>query len=165
VTEPEQRQTFESWLSAHKALLFKVVRAYAFTAMDRDDLFQEIVIQVWKSAPSFRQECAVTTWLYRVALNTAMRWSVRERKHRDKRQELEAAAFVLHEASVVDERLTWLYDEIANLAEIDRSIALLLMEGFSYREMAGITGMTESNIGVRINRIKARLVKGLKKTA
>jgi len=165
VSEQEQRQIFETWLDKHKGLVFKIVRAYAFTAMDREDLFQEVVIQVWHSVPTFRHECAVTTWMYRIALNTAIRWSGRERKHHDRHEDLEAANYVLHEVSPIDEQLTWLYAEIAKLDEIDRSIALLLLEGFSYREMAGITGLTESNVGVRINRIKIRLVNRSKKTA
>jgi len=161
VSEQEQRQIFETWLEKHKGLLFKIVRAYAFTAMDRDDLFQEVVIQVWRSVPAFRHESAVTTWLYRIALNTAIRWSGRERKHWDNRENLEAADQVLQEATHPDERLKWLYAEIAKLDEIDRSIALLLLEGFSYQEIADITGLTKTNVGVRINRIKSRLTERL----
>jgi RNA polymerase sigma-70 factor (ECF subfamily) len=73
--ESEQQNIFESWLSQHQGLLFKVVRAYAPTLSGQDDLFQEILLQVWRSIPSFRQESAVTTWLYRIALNTALKWT------------------------------------------------------------------------------------------
>ena len=76
MNEGEQQQIFNTWLGQYKALLFKVVRAYAFTEFDRDDLFQEITIQVWHSIPKFRRESAVSTWLYRVSLNTAIRWSM-----------------------------------------------------------------------------------------
>jgi RNA polymerase sigma-70 factor, ECF subfamily len=164
VTEQEQRHIFETWLGMHRALIFKVVRAYAFTAMDQDDLFQEIIIQVWNSVPAFRHESAVTTWLYRVSLNTAIKWAGRERKHNNARETLDNAAHILQENKVQkDERLDWLYEEISKMDEIDRSIALLLLEGFSYREMAGITGITETNIGVRINRIKKHLINQSKK--
>jgi RNA polymerase sigma-70 factor (ECF subfamily) len=80
----QESRIFDEWLSRHKALLFKVVHAYAFTSHDREDLFQEIATQVWNSIPGFRAESAVTTWLYRVALNSALAWSRKERKHRDR---------------------------------------------------------------------------------
>jgi RNA polymerase sigma-70 factor (ECF subfamily) len=164
VRESAQQQIFGQWLGQHKALLFKIVRAYAFTDMDRDDLFQEIAIQVWHSIPSFRNESAVTTWLYRVSLNTAIKWSGKERKHRDTKETLDHVENILREnRAPMDERLIWLYEEISKLDEIDRSITLLLLDGFSYKEMAGIIGITESNVGVKINRIKKYLTAQSKK--
>ena len=158
MSEKEQQHIFENWLSLHKGLFFKIVRAYAFTAMDKDDLFQEIIIQVWHSIPSFRHESAVTTWLYRISLNTAIKWTKKERKHYQT-EPLENAQYVLQESGLQsDERLSWLYEEINKLDEIDRSIALLILEGSSYKEMAAILGITESNVGVKINRIKKSLI-------
>lgn len=155
----EQKRIFDDWLSRHKGLLFKVVRAYAFTAHDQDDLFQEIATQVWHSVPKFRGESAETTWLYRVALYVAIAWSKRERKHRDNKDPLDAIEPTLTEtARGNDDRLVWLYEQIAQLDEIDRSLTLLLLDGFSYREMAETLGITESNVGVKINRIKTRLI-------
>ena len=81
MTEKKQKYIFEEWLDQHRVLIFKVVRAYAFTPMDQDDLFQEITIQVWHSIPGFRQESSVITWLYRISLNTAIKWVKKERKH------------------------------------------------------------------------------------
>jgi RNA polymerase sigma-70 factor (ECF subfamily) len=163
VTEEEQKHTFETWLGQHKALIFKIVRAYAFTAMDRDDLFQEISIQVWRSIPTFRRESAVTTWIYRIALNTSITWIRKEKKH-PQADSLDHAGHLLQENTVpFDERLVWLYDEIHKLDEIDRSLTLLLLDGFSYREMASILGITESNVGVKINRIKKQLIVRSKK--
>ncbi len=72
MTEREQRKIFDEWLNQYKPLLFKVVRAYAFLPSDQDDLFQDVALQVWRSIPNFRKESAVTTWLYRVALNTCL---------------------------------------------------------------------------------------------
>jgi RNA polymerase sigma-70 factor, ECF subfamily len=159
VTEKEQKDIFENWLHQHKALLFKIIRAYAFTETDRDDLFQEITIQVWNSIPTFRQESSVTTWLYRISLNTAIKWTRKERKHNEAKESIDTIEHILHESKIqVDDRLIWLYEEISRLDEIDRSITLLLLEGFSYKEMAGIIGISESNIGVKINRIKKHLL-------
>ena len=70
--EKERKQIFEEWLREHKGLFFKFVRAYAFTENDRDDLFQEIAIQVWHSIPGFKGDAAVTTWIYRITINTAI---------------------------------------------------------------------------------------------
>ena len=163
MTEKEQKQIFEDWLSQHKALIFKIVRAYAFTVMDQDDLFQEIIIQTWHSIPTFRREASVNTWLYRISLNTAIKWTKKERKHYQS-ETLEGVQHVLQESRMqTDERLRWLYEEIYKLDEIDRSITLLLLDGFSYKEMASILGITESNVGVKINRIKKLLTSKSKK--
>jgi RNA polymerase sigma-70 factor (ECF subfamily) len=163
VTEKEQQHIFENWLDQHKALIFKVVRAYAFTATDQDDLFQEITIQVWHSIPSFRQESSVTTWIYRISLNTAIKWVRKERKHAQA-ETLDNVQHILQESKIqMDERLVWLYKEIHQLDEIDRSITLLLLDGFSYKEMADILGITQSNVGVKINRIKKYLISKSKK--
>ena len=158
MTEKEQQHIFGNWLGLHKGLIIKIVRSYAPTAVDQDDLFQEIIIQIWHSIPSFRQESAVTTWLYRISLNTAIKWTRKERKHYQT-ETLENVHHLLQESKFqVDERLTWLYEEINKLDEIDRSITLLLLEGFNYKEMATILGITESNVGVKINRIKKQLI-------
>ena len=163
MTEKEQNQIFEDWLGQHKALIFKVVRAYSFTVMDQDDLFQEIIIQVWHSIPTFRQESSVVTWIYRISLNTAIKWARKERKH-SQVETLDNVQHVLQESGRrIDERLAWLYEEIHKLDEIDRSITLLLLDNFSYKEMADILGISESNVGVKINRIKKHLISKSKK--
>jgi len=161
--EREQQRIFDDWLGRHRGLIFKVVRSYAFTSHDRDDLFQEIATKIWSSIPKFRGESAETTWLYRVALYAAMAWSKRERKHREKSDSLDGNEPTLTETShATDNRLVWLYEQIAKLDEIDRSLTLLLLDGFSYRDMAGTLGITESNVGVKINRIKAYLTRKLR---
>jgi RNA polymerase sigma-70 factor, ECF subfamily len=163
VKENEQQHIFQEWLSLHKGLIFKIVRSYAQTSMDQDDLFQEIIIHVWHSIPSFRHESSVTTWLYRISLNTAIKWTTKERKY-NQTQALEEVHYLITETgSPIDERLVWLYEEIYKLDEIDRSLAVLLLEGFSYKEMANLLGITESNVGVKIMRIKKQLITKSKK--
>lgn len=158
MTVKEQRQIFDAWLNEYKGLFFKIVRAYAFTPDDREDLFQEIAIQVWDSIPNFRGDSAVTTWIYRVALYSAMTWRRREKKHLDGKQSFDEIEHTLTEsARFKDNRLEWLYEQIGALGEIDRSLMLLSLDGFSYKEMATILGISESNVGVKINRIKKSL--------
>lgn len=160
----EQHQIFDHWLEKHRALLFKVVRAYAFNAGDQDDLFQEISLQVWRSIPNFRQESAVTTWLYRIALNVALKWKGNEQKQKPGKEQVHEIQYVLHQGTgVEDERLIWLYQEITRLNEVDRSLCLLLLDDVSYREMAQILGISESNVAVKIHRIKKYLTERSKK--
>ncbi len=161
--ETERQHIFENWLAQYMVIIFKVVRAYAFTTADHDDLFQEITIQVWHSIPNFRQESSATTWLYRISLNTAIKWLRKERKH-PQPETLDKVEHVLQESRMpMDERLAWLYEEIYKLDEIDRSVTLLMLDNFSYKEMANILGISESNVGVKINRIKKQLISKSKK--
>ncbi|CAN5383413.1 RNA polymerase sigma factor [soil metagenome] len=159
----ERNRVFESWIDAHKAILFKVSRAYGATHSDREDLFQEIALQLWHSVEAWRGACEATTWIYRVALNTALAWRRKERRHRQGRQDIEDATGLLVAPSGRDPRLDWIYQRIAKLDEGNRALALLLLDGFSYRDMAQILGLSESNVGVKINRIKAALAAQLAK--
>lgn len=161
--ESDQRQIFQEWLHRYRALLFKVIKAYAFNAEDRNDLFQDICLQLYRSIPNFEAACAVSTWLYRIALNTAINWSIRERKHVNGHHEIGTMAHLLEARDEPkDERSAWLYSEIKKLNEIDRSLTLLLLDGYSYKEMSEIMGISESNIGVKIHRIKKQLVNNAK---
>jgi RNA polymerase sigma-70 factor (ECF subfamily) len=161
--ESERNQTFEMWIAAHKTILFKVARAYGNSPADRDDLFQEIALQVWHSVPAFRGDAAVGTWIYRIALNSAMTWLRNQKKHGRGRQDFEAIDGLLISAPDPDPRLEWIYQRIAELDEVNRSLALLLLDGYSYREMSAILGLRESNVGVKINRIKSALAQKLAK--
>lgn len=157
--EETQKQIFTEWLNAHKGIFFKIMRAYAFTPHDQDDLFQEISLQVWKSIPDFKGDSKASTWIYRVALFTAATW-VRQAKKRLPDHLLTDVEYAL---KVVDDqpsdpRVDWLYEQIGRLDPIDRSICLLMLEGFSYKEIADLAGISSSNVGVKIHRIKQTLL-------
>src|SRR6188508_1144047 len=130
----DRDRIFGYWLASHKGILFKVVHAYAFERADRQDLFQEIVIQVWRSVDAFRGESSVPTWMYRVALNTAIAWTRKEERHQRGKERLAVVEGLLTTASsaALDPRVEWLYRQIAQLKDVDRSVALLLLDGFSY---------------------------------
>jgi RNA polymerase sigma-70 factor (ECF subfamily) len=157
--DTERDRVFNEWLAGHKGILFKVVHAYAFEHADRQDLFQEVAVQVWRSVDAFHGESSVPTWMYRVALNTAIAWTRKEGRHRRGKEPFEAVEGLLTTASsgTPDPRVEWLYHQIAQLKDVDRSVALLLLDGFSYKEISAIVGLTESNVGVKINRIKSAL--------
>jgi RNA polymerase sigma-70 factor (ECF subfamily) len=158
MNDTDHKRQFEDWTRRHKGLLIKVVRAYAYDAPDQQDLLQEIAIQLWDSIPRFRGDASERTWIYRVALYTAMTWARRESKHRTGRESFTADEHALSVGGhQEDRRVTWLYRQIAQLNEIDRSLVLLHLDGFSYREIAEVIGISESNVGVKLNRIKKRL--------
>ncbi|MBB6430299.1 RNA polymerase sigma factor [Algisphaera agarilytica] len=153
-----QAQTFDRWLAEHRGILFKVVRAYAFTIHDQDDLYQEICAQLWRSVPKFQHASSETTWIYRVSLYTAMRWSKTQKKHRS--QPLAGHEPVLTPLDQPDDqRLAWLYQQIAKLNEVDRSVTLMMFDGIPYAEIAEALGISESNVGVKVHRIKQRLTR------
>lgn len=164
MSESEQKKLFTEWLNQYRALFFKVVRVYAFDRADQEDLFQEICVQVWKSAPNFKEKSSVSTWLYRISLNTALKWKRKTQKHQDGRQPLEKVVHLLQkDERNQDERLNWLYEKIGKLDVIDRSLCLLMLDGLSYREMSNILGVSEANVGVKIHRVKKLLIDQSKK--
>jgi RNA polymerase sigma-70 factor, ECF subfamily len=163
--DEERNRIFEDWTRAHEAILVKVARAYGATYADSEDLFQEIAVQVWRSVDAFRGDCAVATWIYRVALNTAFAWTRKQLKHERGRRDFEAQAALLVAPPHQDARLDWIYRRIAELGDADRSLALLMLDGFSYREMSQVLGLSESHVGVKINRLKAALAARLAKEA
>ncbi|MEM6688862.1 MAG: sigma-70 family RNA polymerase sigma factor [Planctomycetota bacterium] len=159
--EREKRRVFENWIARHEGLLFKVVRTFSDSPHDRDDLFQQIALQLWKSIPSYSSRVAETTWIYRVAFYAATAWSRKER-NRQRVNLLGDDDRVLAQVDrSIDNRLDALLDQIAALPDVDRSLALMLLDGLSYRSMAQVLGISESHVGVRIHRIKKQLIQGI----
>ena len=154
----DQERIFNTWMTDHKGLIYKVVRAYAANTVDQEDLFQEISAQLWFSIPKFKGKSAETTWIYRVALFCSMSWTKKEKRRRDGRGAYKnEQSFLSLNQEQENSRLTWLYEQINQLSSVDRSLTLLLLDGYSYKEMASLLGLTESNVGVKINRIKKSL--------
>lgn len=154
-----QKQIFDDWLHRHKGILFKIVRSNAFTPHDQDDLFQEISLQLWRSIPDFKGESKPSTWMYRVALFTASTWVRREKQRPSTRPLADVEHTLTLTTQEHDRRLDWLYDQIRQLDPVDRSVCLLMLEGFSYKEIANLLGISVTNVGVKIHRIKRHLVR------
>ncbi len=159
----EQEKVLNEWLRDHSGLVIKIVRSFAKSSQDQEDLFQEIAFQAWTSIPRYDRQVAVSTWLYRVSLYTAINWSRRETKwtKRTRCEPVETA--IWSPESERDARLEWLYQQIAELPPVDRSLAVMLLEGTSYKEMSQVMGMSESNVGVRIHRLKKHLSEQLER--
>lgn len=134
---------------------------YCDSQEDRNDLFQEIVAQLWKSYPSFRQESKVTTWMYRVALNTAIT-SFKKSKRRPDQNNLTYENFQLEDEAYdteTEENIKMLHAAVSQLTGVEKSIILLYLENRKYEEIAEITGITQNYVRVKMNRIKKKLKK------
>jgi RNA polymerase sigma-70 factor (ECF subfamily) len=160
----EQHQQFDRWIREHIAILYRVVNGFA-EGDDRNDLMQEVLLAVWKAIPSYRGQAKPTTYLYRVSHNAALTWTRAEKRHRkDPAAELSVDGEArVWESEPEDERLALIYAAIRTLPAVDRSLILLSLDGLSYDEMASIEGISQSNVGVRLNRIKQRLMRTIEK--
>jgi len=158
MTHQEREQTFLQWQTTHRGILIKVARSYAVGPADQEDLVQEILIQLWRSIEQFNGQAKASTWIYRVALNTAMTWQRGERRRRDRVEKLVAMdAYWLEQKDPENERLTVLYEAIHQLPPDERYLVLLYLDDLHYSEIAEIIGISESNVGVRINRARKKL--------
>lgn len=161
VGSPES--AFSAWVREHGGTVLKVARAYTRTAVDRDDLVQEILLQVWRSLPQFRHEASVPTWCYRVALNTALAWRRNERRRTHKHAaaiDIESVSGEAPDSSLqaADRELVErLYAAIRELPATDAALVLLYLDGLSYRQMAEVLGISEGNVGVKLNRARQAL--------
>lgn len=167
MTADEQEILFRRWLAEHTGLMWKAVRAFAATAQDQEDLLQEILLQLWSSLPAFRGEAKESTWIYRVAFNTALAWRRGEKRWRTKREAFFAFNFSADEGhapgkSSDEEMVRLLYAAIRQLPGLDASLALMHLDGLSYREMSNVLGISENHVGVKLNRVRKQLAEQLK---
>jgi RNA polymerase sigma-70 factor (ECF subfamily) len=160
---------FKSWLIEHGGTVLKVARAYTRTAEDCQDLAQEILLQVWRSLPQFQSRASASTWIYRVALNTALGWRRKEIRRRARQQpvleveDLSGAASDSAQQIVQREAVEQLYDAIRQLPKTDAALVLLYLDDLSYRQIAEVLGISESNVAVKLNRAKKVLSELMKK--
>jgi RNA polymerase sigma-70 factor (ECF subfamily) len=160
VNPQEQNEHFEGWLNAHSAMLHHVANGFAEGA-DRHDLMQELLLAVWRAVPAFRGGAQPTTFIYKVAHNAALTWKRAQKNYRQRVDQFEAfhePGIQAHEAQSRErETLELVYMHIRQLPPLERSLILLHLDGVSYADMAEIHGLTESNVGVRLNRLKQKL--------
>ncbi|MCP3917225.1 MAG: RNA polymerase sigma factor [bacterium] len=157
------RQRFVNQLHEHQRIVRRICAVYAARSEEREDLFQEIVMQLWRSWPSFRGDSSFATWAYRVALNTAL---FRRRKQaaerivpaRDDGGGLEAEPAASEpDVAEAKEGVELLYDCIRKLRELDRAIVLQHLEARPHAEIAEFAGLSVGNVAVRLHRIKTKL--------
>jgi RNA polymerase sigma-70 factor (ECF subfamily) len=167
--DEDQKSLFMNWLGEHGSSVMKVARAYTFSSDECQDLAQEILLQAWRSLPKFEGKASAATWFYRVALHTAMNWQRKDKPRRSKQQPLlEVQTVVTEGCDSVEqaqqrETVEQLYQAIHQLPVTDAALVLLYLDELSYQEMAEVLGISESNVGVKLNRAKkvlSELMKG-----
>lgn len=153
---------FKKIVDEYNGILYKITRSYTANEEDFKDLYQEILVQLWKSMTNFKGNAKISTWIYRVALNTALTHK-RNSQRKPRSETYEMIEFRMEisdqmtEMKEKEEKIELLYRCINLLKEEDRAIILLYLEGKKYKEIAEIIGLTTSHLGVKIKRIKKRL--------
>lgn len=164
LTNTAHKEALEKLVKEHESLINKVCRIYAFNSADRQDLYQEIMIQLWRSFPGFNNQSKFGTWLYKVAIYTAISGL---RKQRDFIRTTEPENLPDHRRDegydpVKEEQLEGLYLAIGQLNEIEKAIVMLYLENKQYDEMEEILGINQGNLRVKMTRIKDKLKKLIK---
>jgi RNA polymerase sigma factor (sigma-70 family) len=149
---------FLSLLKASQGIIYKLAGLYAADAEEKKDLCQEIICQAWKGWPTFRRESKFSTWIYKISLNTILTQK-RRKKIIDYRDDLEPIASAVEQNTVQAENSRRLQKAIRKLAETDRALISLHLDGYENGEIAEILGITNNNVGVKLHRIKNQLAK------
>ncbi|HMD49638.1 MAG TPA: RNA polymerase sigma factor [Bryobacteraceae bacterium] len=164
---PGLQEAFQDRVEQHKKILYKVCGAYCRDRDSREDLAQEIMVQLWRSFEKFDGRCQFSTWMYRIALNVAISFYRSEgarKRHvfSDEQRLLEAVV----EPERQPEEVHLLYEFIALLDPLNRALMLLYLDGNTYQEIAGIVGISETNVATKISRLKSKMKEelGTKKT-
>ncbi len=159
MSSPASREFMEKMQSVQRIVL-KICRVYGQSAEAREDLFQEILLNAWKSYGSFRGDSKFSTWLYRVALNTALLH--RRNAGPNREVSLEDHHDFREPDSTLSEDTRILYQAIDQLTPVEKSLVILYLDDMSYQEIADVLGITENNVGVKLMRTKEKLKRILK---
>ena len=165
MTRKEQNDRFAAWICDHAGVLNKVARAYSFHPAEQQDLLQEMQVAVWHSVPGFRAGSKVSSYIYRIALNRAISWVRRESAYRRKLDLIESAPETAPGADTPDPRMELVYAEIRQLSKAERALILMQLDGFSYEEIGQALGLSTTNVGARLTRIRRKLATNLKDTS
>jgi len=148
-------------LKEHKAILYKISRSYCSDLDDRKDLEQEIVIQIWKSLKNYKDDYKLSTWIYRVGLNVAISHLRKDGNRKKKLEPIGESIFDLPEDNVeheiLSEQMKVLYDLINQLNTLNKALIILHLEGKFHKEISEIIGISETNVGTKLSRIKSSL--------
>lgn len=154
----DHERIFAQWLSDHRGIVVKVARSFTSSHVDTEDLVQEILLRVWQSVPSYRGDAKASTWIYRIALNRALTWNKVEKRQMPSRQLIEVADLAAVDPLDGRRKLAAVFERLRTLPEVDRSLMLMSLDGFSYAEMGEVCGMTATNVGARLTRARSRLM-------
>jgi len=159
MTDNRQEEQFLNILEQNIGIILKIARAYSKTVHDKEDLINDITLELWKSFGRFKGDSKISTWIYRVALNTSM--NSRRKKEKDKLfflddlKQVESQSWIIEQPDSSHSEI--LYQCIDELNQLNKAIILLYLDGNSYDEISDITGVSKTNVGTRINRIKEQI--------
>jgi RNA polymerase sigma factor (sigma-70 family) len=156
----EHQAEYIHLVQCHAGIIHKVINLYVDNFEDRKDLYQEVVLQAWKSFQSFKRESTFSTWLYKVCLNTVLSYRKRERKLRQIMAEVDVP-----EQPPDNSNAELLYHLVRQLNDVDRMLMSLHLDGYKNIEIAEITGITQNHVNVKIYRLKEHIIEQFKKEA
>jgi RNA polymerase sigma-70 factor (ECF subfamily) len=169
-SNPADEHQFLELVNENRNRILRVCRVYAWNAADHDDLYQEILFQIWRGLPALKEKQFANTWLYRVAINTAISF-VRKRasrldrvvhfEHADLTRTIESR----QATESADDRIADLYTAIYKLGPLDKALVTLFLEDFTYEQMAEVTGISANHVGVMLHRAKKKLSSLMKEEA
>lgn len=160
MTNNELEEQFVSIFESNIGIILKIARAYSRTIHDREDLINDIALELWKAFPNFRGDSKISTWIYRIALNVSMNYKRKKRPNLlffSESNQFEISDWLYDKED--SEQSDLLYDCIDELNEINKAIIILYLDGNSHEEISKITGISKTNVGTRISRIKDQIKK------
>ena len=158
INEPVQKE-FLSVIKEYERVIYKVCYLYANPNAPLNDLYQDVILNIWKAFPKFRKECKISTWIYRIALNTCISFYRKEKNVPEIVSLTHEIDWTSEAHDPINEMLKQLYRMINQLGQLDKSIILLYLEDKSYEDIAEITGLTVTNVATKLSRIKDKLKK------
>jgi RNA polymerase sigma factor (sigma-70 family) len=156
---------FEEILEKNKQKIYRICRIYAVSPIEPQDLFQEVIIQIWKSLESFKNQSAIDTWVYKITINVCLRSKLKLDKNNNKTERLDSIKIAPVEQEVDDsdqEKFKFLKKCITTLNETETSLIILYLDDLPYKEIALITGLSENYIAVKMKRIRIKLFECIK---
>ncbi len=148
---------FTDLLQQHAGLIHKIAHAYCRNATDREDVVQEIAVQLWRARTRYDERFRQTTWIYRIALNVAISFYRRERRHRERRLPLVGHLLAVSTEVVPGEEVQQLMRCIDELGPLDKALVLLSLDGHDHQSIADVLGISVSNVGTKLGRIRDKL--------
>jgi RNA polymerase sigma-70 factor (ECF subfamily) len=159
MTDNRQKDQFLDILEKNIGIIIKIARAYSKTLPDKEDLINDITLELWKSYGRFKGDSKISTWIYRIALNTSMNYKRKREKDRlfflDDLKQIENISWLIEQPDSSNSEI--LYQCIDELNQLNKAIILLYLDGNSHDEISEITGISKTNVGTRISRIKEQI--------
>ena len=147
---------FLELVEENKKLIYKVSHMYCENTTDKKDLFQEIIANLWKAYPDFKGNSKISTWIYRISINTAISW-IRDYARNNNHIEYTNMIPQIQDDPTIDDLYEQLYCAIGILNKLDKALLLLQLDGYSYDEISELIGLTKTNVATKLNRIKMKL--------